>query len=290
MIFLEYYPNFINQIYLEKQNEIIRKRKKSISHSQESLKEDFDKNRQETLGGEITDVVLAKDGTVRTFIKGYKEPVKSYSDHIAVNSTVALKRIMPLILGNLSNMGWGKRIITLLALRYNLNLFYSWLDRYFEMFEILLEEKYWCQPVKEIRRVLKGQINNRMIDFLSMILEYDSAYKNRFQDVFPLLDKSQLKGLRAVKEVKRLFGILAERDYAENAAKWRQMEKFAGLAMYIPKIRNKVISILKEVKLEEIAFSKEDLYWVRMFPSYEYLGIPLEERKKENIKLYDGIK
>ncbi len=286
-IYSEYYETFKANLALTKQNEILKKIKKEYGESKEEL---LKKEEKGGIGGSIVDVSLAKDGSIRTYLKDKKEPIRSYADSLTVMITTAYKRPFSLFVKDFGNMSFFWKIITLLSILRNKKLFIDWSDRLFNCFPVLLKDEHWCQPVKELRRILKDKIHNTLIDAISLIIEYDSAYKYRMQDVLPLLDQSKLVGLfSTIKEINRVFNILIERDYKEMGQKWNQIRKMAVLAMLIPKIRKKVVSILKELNLKEIEFSKEDLYWVNQFPSYDYLGVKLSERQKINIKKYGGI-
>jgi hypothetical protein len=282
-IFQEFLPTMEKKLCWDKQQEILKRIKRDIPFSEEKIS----KTREEDkLGGEIVDMRLADDGSIRTYVKNKKFPIPSYADSISVSIITIYKHFFIMLLKGFSKQNIFQKVSIMIAMFSSKDAFISWSERIFAMFPVLLKDEHWCRPVKELRRVMSGKIHPTIIDTISLIIEYDSAYKNRFQDVFPLLDQSKLKGLSAIKEVKRVFDILISRDYPEMREKWRPIKKAVLLAMMFPNARKQIISILKEINLKEIEFSEEELYWINQFPSYEYRGMSLRERLDDNIKKY----
>lgn len=283
MIFLEYLPTFQKVLCWEKQQELLKKIKRDVEFSEEKLAE---QRHDDKRGGEIVDIKLAEDGSVRTYVKDRKQPIRGYADSLSVQMTTTYKHLFVSILRNLSSQNIFGKAITLLFLLLNRKTIQAYTERMFGMFAVLLKEENWSAPVKEIRRVLKGKLHPAEVDGISMIIEYDSAYQNRARDVLPELDKTKLRGLSAIKEVSRIFDILIARDYEEMRVKWRGLQKMMKLAMLIPSVRRIIILILKEIDLDIIKFQDEELYWINMFPSYNYRGMELRDRLDDNIKKY----
>ncbi len=290
-IYLEFLEYFNGLILNEKRNEILQKIKKPTRNSEltEKLAREQIDNCAETR--RVVDYKLAKDGSTLVYGSGTKEPMRFLPDELSVNTTAIYKRVFTLILGNLSRMNWFERIITALAIKFNFNLVPEWFEYVFSLNQILLKDEHYSEPVKELRRVLKGRFNQTLIDAFTLILEIDSAYRYKFQDVVPLIDKSKLKGIfSAIKEVQRLFDILSSREINEGSdikVRWANIKKILGLIMFFsPKIRKQIIDILKELDFEKIKLSKEDIFWTNEFGVYNYRGLSWDERKQENIKNY----
>jgi hypothetical protein len=230
----------------------------------------------------ITDVRLEKDGTVRTYLKGMKEPLRYYSDYLTVYTVSYYKRLFSLIFRNVSEMNWMKRIITLLAIKFNFNILPEWLNHIFCINRVLLNDENYSQPAKEIRRVLNGKVDEMLKNGIGIIVESDSAYRYRMQDVVSQINKKELLK-NPVKEICRLFDILIERDEDYMKIKWRTVKKFTKLVLITsPKIKKLVVGILMDINIDEIKFSKEDIYWVNEFGKYNYFGKTLEQRKEDN--------
>jgi hypothetical protein len=227
----------------------------------------------------VTNVAQAKDGTIRSYLSDSKEPVRYYTPSDVVYLVAIYKRLLLLLLQSLENQGWFKRIITLLALQFNSKIFGKWMSTLFGMYEIRLQERYWSEPVKEVRKVLKGKLDLYTIDALSLILEYDSAYRYRFQDVMAEYDGNPL----------HLFDILIARDYDMMREKWIKIKKITELAFKVPKVKKFIKGILDEINIDKVKMNFEDIYHTNKYDSYQYRGLSVYARRNENIVKYGVI-
>jgi hypothetical protein len=292
MIFIEYSQSWKNDLRVQKQNEIMARVKKPCQYINSSL----ESNHNSTRPIRIVDLKIGEDGGLWTYLEGKKEPVRTYPDQTTVNTVSCYKSLLPRLLTNLSKIGWTKRIITLLSIKYNLIVFSEYLGMIYGALPLLLKDEYYSVPVKEIRRVLRGQIDRNILDAVSLIFEYDSAYRYRFQDVIVNLNKEKINGyFSVIKEISRLFDILISREPLDNgkesgmSKKFKKLKSLIKLLMLNPKVNKLVRYILLDVDLYKLQFSKEDIYWVNQFNVYKYRGLTIEERNQENIKNYGGI-
>jgi hypothetical protein len=154
------------------------------------------------------------------------------------------------------------------------------------MNQVLLKNENYCQPIREIRRVFKIlRLDNRAIDAISLILEYDSAYRYILQDAFNEFDK--LKFFNDYKkELKRVFDIVISRTGGEDTNKFKNMYKLLVLATKIKGIREKILWFIEELRMEEVRPSKEDYYWMLMLKTYKCFGY----EPKEADKIYEKLK
>lgn len=291
MIILDFYDTLKMRLIVEKRGELMKKIKKPAFFA-DRVEEEIDLNKiNESSDAFITDYSMAKDGSLRTYCLNHPEPMRFFIDQDTVILTAVYKRFIPLIAKSLAKQNWFKRIITILAIRFNFNVLPEWFDYIFSLKSVLINEDNYSQPVKEIRRVLRDKINGYILNAITLILESDSAYRYLVQDVLPLLDKSKLTNIfSTAKELNRLFKILIEREYnsEEKRTRYGNIKKFLIFGMILfPKLKKTIIDTLKEINLEEIKFSKEDEYWVRQFGVYNFWGKTWDERKQENIKLYN---
>jgi len=275
MIFSDFIPMIEAKLTMERTKEILRKIKKPCLNDANKSAES-----QDQMIIERTE--LASDGTTRLYVKDGKEPIRMYPDVKTVWAVACYKRFIPLMANSLRSMGWCKRITTILAIRYNFGIFPKWFNYYFSMNPILLKDEHYSQPVKEVRRVLKGILDDNLIDALALIIEYDSAYRYRFQDIIMELNKDNLN--KPAKEIIRLLDIVNERDYQDRFKSYRKLVK--PLFFICPKIKRQVVSILKDINIDEVKLSKEDIYWTNIVSTYKYRGLTKEQRKAENIKNY----
>jgi len=276
------------ELKIEKTNEIIAKVKKEVDRVK--LPEDVKRSKKEGTAFDVDRIEISEDGSLKTYIKGKPEPLLGFAETNTVLLVSCLKMIFPRVLKNIKKMGWIGRICTLIAIKNNLNLFSNVLASFFQQNAILLKDIHWCRPVKEIRRVLKGRINDDFIDLISVIIEFDSAYRYRMQDVIIYLDQHKLKNtISMVREINRLCQILISREPGEKSwmkEKFALMGEFSKLLYFIPKTAKIIREILKDLNLKELRMGKEDIFWTNTFSVYKYRGLPLEERLKQNLAIY----
>lgn len=288
-IFLEYYDFFKNHIIREKIEQSVAQFKRDIKHKfpdpsnkgfiADSLK--------------IVDVKTGQDGSIRTYLQGAKEPIRIFPDHRTIWVTAIYKRLLPLIAGNLRRIGWIQAICTIIAIKANKQVLCDWLEYMFNLEEVRYKEQYYSQPVREIKRVLMGKIDEPIMEAIILVLENDAAYRYRFQDMIAELDKTQLDGFKIIKEVSRLVEILKDRTEPGEVMtnKYNNIRKILILALiFSTRTRRMIRNILKEMNIDEIKFSREDLYWINQHKGgYNFRGLSLKERQEDNIKTYGSI-
>lgn len=235
--------------------------------------------------GMVIDAGMAEDGTIRLYLNGEKYPVRIYPDQNAVLIVSAIKRMIPLILGNIRKQNISA-IITLIALKMNFNVILGWLENLFFLYDILLKEEHWSQPIKEVRRVLKGKVDSRIIDGISLVLEFDSAYRFIFQDIAAEIDRTNLE-MRPRKEVLRLMDIAIARANGGDVDKFRNIKKILSLLLY-GKLAKIVQEVAKEVNLDELKPSPEDTYWMYYLKTYNCFGLSQDCRMARYNKLKYG--
>lgn len=272
--FWQQHETLIMRARAEKQMQILQKIKKKQLHTQDKVIRGIDETGKE---GDETDVVIdmrIEDGVVKTYLQNKKEPIRGYSDIETIWVTAYYKRLLHIYIRNFKAMSlWGK-IITILSAPYHYRILPEWFEHIFSMNKALLEEEYWLPVVKELRRVLKGKLNQSIIDAFILVVEYDAAYRLPLQDI--LMEYKKDQPIR--KEVMRLFNLLIERTVPphskEKWEKWKPMLKIALL------IKGKFIkSILDSIDLNKIALSKEEIYHVSLFNIYNIRGMNWEAKK-----------
>lgn len=292
MILLDYWTTFNMGLAMEKRAEILAKIKKKIQWESKDGRE----IQTRVVRGEdndsafISDTTIAEDGSGRTWCANIPEPCRFIIDADTLKLTAMYKRWLTLLGKSLKSQSLIGKVITLLAIKHNFKAISEWFSYIFNLNKALLEEKHYSQPVKEIRRVLRGRIDENIMDAITLILEYDSAYRYRVQDILPLLDKNKLTGvIPTANELERLFKILMQREYNQDSKleRYGNIKKYIMLALiFMPKFRNLIIDILKDINLKEIEFDECDFYWVCKFGVYNYLGKSWDERKEIINKKY----
>jgi len=114
---------------------------------------------------------------------------------------------------------------------------------------------------------------------LSHILEYDDAYRYRFQDIINEADLIQLQ-TNPRKEIRRLINIYKQREH--NQVVFIKLERLITpilYLLYIPKVKKAFINSIHHI----IGARPDpaDLYWMSIRNDYLFGGKTYEERSKD---------
>jgi hypothetical protein len=184
---------------------------------------------------------------------------------------------------------------------------YEYLMDYYLRKELLKPHRY-SRCVRELYRVFdemiegkKGIIKRVLIlarDFVCMSVDYDSAYRFRFQDIFGEIRVSEMTNRKIVREVNRLFDLFIERERGNGMKlKWDKVRKMViPLLRISPQLRKTIIDFVKRLDLNEIKLGSDDWYFCTLRMDYKFRGVEyekrVEERKEiegENWKYFENI-
>lgn len=107
------------------------------------------------------------------------------------------------------------------------------------------------QEMMELRLMLR--------DLLCMTMEFDNAYRFRFQDLVESLNKDNLRR-KPIKELLRLFSLAQSREKTQEINDTWKLVKL-GINFYLrfnPKLTNLIKDTLLEVDIEKVKLSSED--------------------------------
>lgn len=259
-------------LLLQKQKAVLGRVKKPIDNVPDFRRPDSNR---------VTGIKIGQDGSIRTHVGSEKYPIRSWPDTDTVFLTAYYKRLVPLILKSLAGQNWFKRIITVLALKYNFHIVPEWFKYVFSTRQFLLNDENYCPAVKELRRVLKGVIDDNLIDAIGLVLEYDSAYRYVFQDIISEFDRREFNK-NPIKEINRLFDLLVSRSISSDVTKFSNVFKFVKIYLKLnPKVLKTVKEVVGKMKIGEIYPSEEDYYWMLYLKVYNCFGMTEDERTKQ---------
>lgn len=252
----------------EKIREILNKAKAPYSWAEEITGETAEK--KNTGSAVVLDVIL-KDKKILQILDGFEYPIKGFAETETVAIVAVYKRLVPLIASNLVKQDWIQRIITVLAITYNIPVLSKWFNTLFGFGQYLLKDDYYQESTQELRRVLSKYIDINFVNAIGLVWEYDNAYRYRGQDILPLFNKNAMQGyFQARREVLRVFDIWLSRD-GETRDKMIFVRKALKYILFIPKINKLVRDIINDLDMSKIGFDECDKYWVRMrTESYRY--------------------
>ena len=150
--------------------------------------------------------------------------------------------------------------------------------RIIERFRI--KPKYYSQAIRELYRAFSVQkdekisdqeLRFRIRDLLCMILEYDNAYRFRFQDLTEELNKENLsKDL--LKEINKLFDIMSSREIGQDIKDtWTLVRLFISYYLrFDKKIKRILQDMLLELNVEQTKFTPEDIHFCEKRKDYVF--------------------
>jgi hypothetical protein len=213
----------------------------------------------------VARVDFPKTGGVLTFYLGHKYPMKGFAISETVQKINIIKSTLHYAVSKLAENKFSL-LLFFLFFRKSLELVFSTFIEtvYKSMFYEMLSENRWCDCVREVRRVFsKIGVSPELTGVVSLMLEFDDAYRYRFQWVMEKLNKEN----KTIPEIQRLLGILAENEFHPESQnenrlgdKWKKYKKAVHLLRLHRPSMKLIKAFLKEVDIDKIKLSKEDRY------------------------------
>lgn len=196
------------------------------------------------------------------WFEGHKYPMRTHSSQPKVTAMAQAKRLIPLL-----TKSFKRKLFFVL----NLECVLDWLHYY--LYDCYLQENEYCQPVRELYRVIK---NEKVRDIICAILEYDTSYRLRVQDIAEFIDKSR----GAVWNINHILDILIAREVNQGMRdKWIRLKSLTWVLHLHRGLVRDINQIIKDINVEEVKMSVEDKYWSCAHQDYNFLGLTSEERK-----------
>ncbi len=207
--------------------------------------------------------IVFEDG-LKMYLKGHKYPLKgvpSIKTMEAINQVkVLLKRLLRL---QTTPRQFGLQSMALLH-------------------GLVISPQFMCACAREVYTMLEQATGDIPFSHaIAAILEYDQAYRFRFQDL-----ASETTSLRLIaypqKELSRLLEINQQRDYNEVSEKIGKIRKFTYL-LWFPPLRALFQKIISQSTFNNLQFDENDVYWATIKRDYNYFGKTFEERNETSI-------
>lgn len=214
----------------------------------------------------LTDVKLPAGGGILSYYEGHPYPKKGFPIAETVEKIGNIKKTLWIIASSFSQNKFIL-VVSVLFFRKNLwDMIWSFLKQsdIALAYHLLLPERY-CSCVQEVYRAFDPE-DSLVRNLVSMILEFDDAYRYRFQDVVGELNKDNL-ALNPFKEISRLLLLLAEREtYYDHRLKkmWEKAEKLLFILFFSRYIREKVIIFFSRLNPENIKLDEGDRYYANL--------------------------
>ena len=206
---------------------------------------------------------------VDVYYKNADFPFNGFPTTKAVYATNIAKRAFMFAMSPFIFFGWKRNKAKLERLAgYALSDYY-------------LKEEYQCKVTREICKLPFGELSK----IFGHILQYDDAYRFRFQDIISEIDPWELYRNPTATFVIMLDTIILREHSQGMKDKWSKLYKYGVLVFLLTWwIRD----IIKNVDFDNLKYSEADKYWVSLRADYDYMGLSYEERVQSVKNIPEG--
>lgn len=234
----------------------------------------------------LSRVEFPEGGGVHTYMEGFTHPYKGFPFFESVEKIDAIKKIQRAALSSMYHSfkkrpWWQKAFLITVPwiftdlIRAYIYSFHRMIDRF------KTKRERYCTAVREVHRAFSiewhdekdGDKEMRLMlrDILCMFLEYDNAYRFRFQDIVAELNKENLKKDTAG-EIFRLLNLLQSREKTQEITdSWTLVKTFFKYALKLnPRAKRYIRGILGNLDLEKIALDPGDIEYCEKRVDYQF--------------------
>lgn len=231
----------------------------------------------------LTKVEFPGEGGVLSYQGGFEQPYRGFPFFEVVEKIDLIKKISRASLSGLYHSFKAKKwfLFTLLPavwmFKYLLNAvvyaFYRLLER------TRIKPRYYSQTIRELYRafsVPRPKENARVLelrlmlrDLICMVLEFDNAYRFRFQDWVEELNKKNLKK-NLIKEFSRILNIAQSREQTQEIRDtWTLLKMFNSFYLrFDPELKRMMRDVLGELNIEKVKLTLEDEFFCKKRKDY----------------------
>lgn len=231
-------------------------------------------------------VEFPEKGGVLTYMGGHEHPYKGFPFFEMVDKIDTIKKIQRATLSSLYHSLKKRNKLTLVPLILVPWLFGDIVKAYIQTFHRLImrfkiKNERYCDAMRELNRAFSiefygesdesKEMRLQIRDIMCMFLEFDNAYRFRFQDVIVEIDRDQLKKNPA-KEIVRLLELMSSREKTQEVKDtWKLVRYFLPLYLRFNKsLKKSVIAVLVGLDLEKVKLSIEDRHYCEKRKDYQF--------------------
>jgi hypothetical protein len=222
-------------------------------------------------------VEFPPEGGTLTYMSGFELPFQGFPFSELVERMDVVKKMTKGFKSGFHHIlwkhftGWKRPILIFLTTPFfriyaHAEIATCW--RYIERHKI--KPRVYCTAMREVHRAMSvptgddermrtTKLREMMRDLLCMHLEFDNAYRFRFQDVIVELDKCNLEK-DPLKEMLRLLNIMSDREiHQEVKDTWTLTQTMVEYLKYSKEIRMIIISFLNNINTDKCKLDKRDI-------------------------------
>lgn len=214
------------------------------------------------LSAYIEDIIETPEG-ISTKFYGISYLYKGVIDSRIIDAVAQMKRIF-MTTAELVFKNWWLIPIFLFKRKQVL----EWIIRiYWADLEPKIRNKKFSSVSRELIRAGEGLIDKDLLYCLVSFLEYDNAYRLRFQDAIN-------------KDIRKAFDTAISRE-KHIKDKLIVIKRIALIILWIPKVRRLVEEFFSRLDINKIKLDEADWYFCLRRVGYDYKGWSFENRVKE---------
>lgn len=205
----------------------------------------FEYQNHPEIQGEGTRIVKIeyKNG-IQVFLEHYEYPVKGMPTQSAIVAINVVKKLF---------LAWPR-----ISLRKIEEI--SWIV----IAPHILKSEYMTPIGREIRAIIPSRLGN----IIAHVIEYDSAYRLRIQDLFSETSKEKLTQ-RPFREILRLLKINKQKDYAKVYKKLRRFAFLLAFALLWPPFKRTCREAILQSDFRKLQLDESDKYWLDLRTDYK---------------------
>jgi hypothetical protein len=240
-------------------------------------------------------VELPPEGGVLTYMTGFDAPYQGFPYHNLVISMELIKKMTKGFKSGFYHYLWkwfeGKYWRPMIFLTSPFYRVYSRAElhacwRYLERHKI--KPKRYSRSIRELYRAFsvpvigenndQREIRERIRDLACMHLEFDNAYRFRFQDVIVNIDKGYFEK-HPVNEMLRMFDLMTERETRQEVKdSWKLTKIMVEYLRYDKAVLKIYKSLIKNLNLEECALDDRDWPFCKERKDYKFKNANFQQK------------
>lgn len=229
----------------------------------------------------LTRVEFPPAGGVLTFMDGYDHPFKGYPIGDLVERIDLVKKVMRNLLSATYHKAKKHKVRFLFSLLFSFQAAYILLYTAYRIIDrFKIKRERYCDAVRELHRAFSKEFYGESEDMratrfmardvICMVLEFDNAYRFRFQDIFSELDTEAVKK-HPSKELRRLLTLMQSRERTQEIRDtWTLLKYFLPLLLLKRSIKRNVIGVLAELDTEKVRLAEEDKVFCEARKDYKF--------------------
>lgn len=249
-------------------------------------------------------VEFPPEGGVLTYMENHDHPYRGYPHFEFVDKVDQIKKVNRAVLSGLyhqlKSVSKWKFLTLLPALWLTRHMVRVWVATFHRMVDrFLIKTDKYSLAIRELHRAFsqpkedelttEASLREKIRDVVCMILEFDNAYRFRFQDIIENLDKKALEK-NTSQELTRLLNIMVTREKTQEIKDtWTLVKNVVRFYMaFDKKLTEMVKNVLLQLDVEKVKLTIEDKEFClpRKDYTFGFILYPTAEDDAK-IKLYE---